>query len=99
MGNKSSTQPAETAFVEEEEAKPPEEKSTVSDFEPGEEEDPEEAELKKEALRAAKQAVSQQKKITNEFDSACLKLRQVDTGDQTNDSIATGSSNIDLLNP
>ncbi|KAG6528095.1 hypothetical protein ZIOFF_010244 [Zingiber officinale] len=101
MGNKSSTQPAETASVEEEEeeAEPQEEKSTVSDFEPGEEEDPEEAELKKEALRAAKQAVSQQKKITNEFDNACLKLRQVDIGDQANDSIATGSSNIDLLNP
>ncbi|XP_074578356.1 chromatin-remodeling ATPase INO80 [Curcuma longa] len=99
MGNKSSTQPAETASVEEEEAEPPEEKLTVSDLEPGEEEDPEEAELKKEALRAAKQAVSQQKKITNEFDNACLKLRQVDTGDQANDSIATGSSNIDLLNP
>ncbi|XP_042462203.1 chromatin-remodeling ATPase INO80-like [Zingiber officinale] len=100
MGNKSSTQPAETASVEEEEeAEPQEEKSTISDFEPGEEEDPEEAELKKEALRAAKQAVSQQKKITNEFDNACLKLRQVDTGDQANDSIATGSSNIDLLNP
>ncbi|XP_042418985.1 chromatin-remodeling ATPase INO80-like isoform X1 [Zingiber officinale] len=99
MGNKSSTQPAETASVEEEEAEPPEEKSTVSDFEPGEEEDPEEAELKKEALRAAKQAVSQQKKITNEFDNACLKFRQVDTGDQANDSIATGPSNIDLLNP
>ncbi|WOK93553.1 DNA helicase INO80 isoform X1 [Canna indica] len=99
MGNKSSAQPAETVSAEEDEAKLPEEESSLPDFRPEEEEDLEEAELKKEALRSAKQAVSQQKKITNEFDNACLKLRQVDSRDQTNELLATGSSNIDLLNP
>ena len=99
MGNKSSAQPVENLLVVEGEAKLPEEESLPLDSKSEDEEDPEEVELKKEAHRAAKQAVSQQKKITNEFDYACLKLRQVaETKDQANDS-AGGSNDIDLLNP
>ncbi|CAD5162823.1 unnamed protein product [Musa acuminata subsp. malaccensis] len=99
MGNKSSAQPVENLLVVEGEAKLPEEESLPLDSKSEDEEDPEEVELKKEAHRAAKQAVSQQKKITNEFDYACLKLRQVaETKDQGNDS-AGGSNDIDLLNP
>ncbi|RWW21035.1 hypothetical protein GW17_00014827 [Ensete ventricosum] len=99
MGNKSSAQPAENLLVVEGEAKLPEEESLPLDSKSEDEEDPEEVELKKEAHRAAKQAVSQQKKITNEFDNACLRLRQVaETKDQANDS-AGGSNDIDLLNP
>uniref|UniRef100_A0ACD5XKY0 Uncharacterized protein n=1 Tax=Avena sativa TaxID=4498 RepID=A0ACD5XKY0_AVESA len=41
-----------------------------------EEEDPEEAELKREALRAAQHAVSQQKRMTNAFDSEIVRLCQ-----------------------
>lgn len=99
MGNKSSAQPAKASSVLEDDTKLFDEESAFPDFISGEEEDHEEAELKKEALRAAKQAVSQQKMITNEFDNACLKLRQVDSADQGNDSLAAGSTNIDLLNP
>lgn len=65
----------------------------------GEEEDPEEAELRKEALRAAQLAVSQQKKITDAFDSECSKLRQIsELGGAAIDS-SVAESNMDLLNP
>ncbi|KAM7505400.1 hypothetical protein LguiB_004304 [Lonicera macranthoides] len=65
-----------------------------------EEEDPEEAELKLEALKAAQDAVSKQKKITSAFDSECLKLMQVnETGIPEQDASISGSSNIDLLHP
>ncbi|KAK6151316.1 hypothetical protein DH2020_013951 [Rehmannia glutinosa] len=40
-----------------------------------EEEDPEDAELRREALRAAHDAVSKQKMMTSAFDNECLKLR------------------------
>jgi len=66
----------------------------------GEEEDPEEAELKREALRAAQDAVSKQKKLTSTFDTECLKLR--DAGDLVapqEDASFVGSTNIDLLHP
>ncbi|KAL6009951.1 hypothetical protein ACLOJK_000382 [Asimina triloba] len=65
-----------------------------------EEEDPEEAALKREALRAAQAAVSQQKKITSAFDDECMKLRQaVETEGQQSENSIAGSSNIDLLHP
>lgn len=67
--------------------------------ETGEEEDPEEAELKKEALRAAQLAVSQQKKITDAFDTECLKLRQISELGGTAIDPAIAESNMDLLNP
>ncbi|OMO51090.1 hypothetical protein CCACVL1_30011 [Corchorus capsularis] len=69
------------------------------DVMPGEE-DPEEAELKKEALKAAQDAVSKQKKLTNAFDTECLKLRQSsETEVPLEDNSVAGSSNIDLHNP
>lgn len=96
MQNKS--QPSEHLATDDGEPTAPEEPSVAG--EPGEEEDPEEAELRREALKAAQNAVSQQKKITNLFDSECLKLRQAaETTDAANDSAVAGSSNMDLLNP
>lgn len=65
-----------------------------------EEEDPEEAEMKMEALRAAQDAVSKQKMITDAFDDECLKLRQAaGTDAPEQDASIVGSSDIDLLNP
>lgn len=58
-----------------------------------EEEDPIEAEFKLEALKAAQDAVSKQKKITSAFDDDCLKLRPPE------EAPIAGSSNIDLLHP
>ncbi|XP_019444031.1 PREDICTED: DNA helicase INO80-like isoform X1 [Lupinus angustifolius] len=65
---------------------------------PNEEEDPEEAELKKEALKAAQEAVSKQRSLTNAFDTECLRLRQVDETDTPPPEVA-GASNIDLQTP
>ncbi|XP_028772802.1 chromatin-remodeling ATPase INO80-like [Neltuma alba] len=65
---------------------------------PSEEEDPEEAELKKEALKAAQEAVSKQRKLTSAFDSECLRLRQADETDALSQEVA-GASNIDLQTP
>ncbi|KAK9289646.1 hypothetical protein L1049_007804 [Liquidambar formosana] len=62
-----------------------------------EEEDPEDAELRKEALKAAQDAVSKQKKLTNAFDTECLKLRQA-AEPEVPTSVA-GSGNIDLVHP
>jgi DNA helicase INO80 len=65
-----------------------------------EEEDPEEAELKREALRAAQQAVSQQKRITNAFDSEIVRLSQPsDSGIPTDGSASMEPNKIDLLHP
>ncbi|KAK1318380.1 DNA helicase INO80 [Acorus calamus] len=79
----------------------PEVPSTSVDIEPEEEDDPEYVELKKEALRAAQQAVSQQKQITSAFDDECLKLRQAGVSEDSANDTSTigGSSNIDLLHP
>ncbi|KAL3819763.1 hypothetical protein ACJIZ3_005668 [Penstemon smallii] len=65
-----------------------------------EEEDPEDAELRKEALKAAQDAVSKQKKMLSAFDSECMKLRlAVDIEAPLQDASVTESSNIDLLHP
>lgn len=65
-----------------------------------EDEDPEEAEMKMEALKAAQDAVAKQKMITSVFDDDCLKFRQEaePNAPQENASVA-GSSDIDLLHP
>ncbi|KAI0519983.1 hypothetical protein KFK09_007448 [Dendrobium nobile] len=97
MQNKASSQSTETLPVAEGEDT---ERTSSADVKSGEEEDPEEAEFKKQALKAAQHAASQQRKITNEFDSECLKLRQaVEPTDVANESSITGSSNMDLLHP
>ncbi|XP_072977502.1 chromatin-remodeling ATPase INO80 isoform X1 [Typha angustifolia] len=100
MQNKPTSQSAEDILSADGEAKGPEEGSTIADVKPGEEEDPEEAKLRREALRAAQHAVSQQKMKTSEFDNECLKLRQdAESSFPANDSAISGSTNIDLLNP
>lgn len=63
-------------------------------------EDPEEAELKREAFRAAQHAVSQQKRMTNAFDSEIVRLCQSsESGIPTDDSATMEASKIDLLHP
>ncbi|XP_027348851.1 chromatin-remodeling ATPase INO80-like isoform X2 [Abrus precatorius] len=69
-----------------------------SDAGPNEEEDPEEVELKKEALKAAQEAVSKQRKLTSAFDTECLRLRQAGETDSLPPEVA-GASNIDLQTP
>ncbi|CAN6289438.1 unnamed protein product [Urochloa humidicola] len=65
-----------------------------------EEADPEEAQLKREALRAAQHAVSQQKMKTNAFDSEIVRIRQTsESGLPTDDSSSMDPSKIDLLHP
>ncbi|KAK4373713.1 hypothetical protein RND71_009097 [Anisodus tanguticus] len=64
---------------------------------PGEEEDPEEAELRKEALKAAQDAVSKQKMMTSAFDNECLKLRQAAEIEPSQQDAA--AADIDLLHP
>ncbi|GER57189.1 DNA helicase INO80 [Striga asiatica] len=65
-----------------------------------EEDDPEDAELRKEALRAAQDAVSKQKMMLSAFDNECLKLRIASDADASlQDGSAAESSNIDLLHP
>ncbi|KAF8396193.1 hypothetical protein HHK36_017806 [Tetracentron sinense] len=100
MQNKSTSQPSEALSVDDGDPNDNEVPLSSADVKPGEDEDPEEAELKREALRAAQHAVSQQKKITGVFDSECLKLRQAaEPESPPNDASIAGSSNIDLLNP
>lgn len=98
MQKKASSQPAETLPVAEGEDQ---ERKSSADIKSGEEEDPEEAELKKQALKAAQHAASQQRKITDEFDSEYMKLRQAaePTDAAIESSMITGSSNMDLLHP
>ncbi|CAN6557160.1 unnamed protein product [Malus baccata var. baccata] len=97
MQNKSSSQPSEDLPVGD--GKKMEEKASLSssDDEANEEEDPEEAELKKEAFKAAQDAVSKQKKITSEFDNEYLKLCEDAEPEAAHD--VAGASSIDLHNP
>ncbi|KAL6987198.1 DNA helicase [Sarracenia purpurea var. burkii] len=100
MQNKSTSQPSEVLTMGDDKLNDQEMLLSSLGAKPGEEEDPEEAELKKEALRAAHDAVSKQKKITSTFDNECLKLRQVgDFEPPEQDASIAGSSNIDLLHP
>ncbi|XP_041024464.1 chromatin-remodeling ATPase INO80-like isoform X1 [Juglans microcarpa x Juglans regia] len=93
MQKKSNSQPSEALPVGGEKLNDQEVVLSSSDAEPDEEEDLEEAELKKEAFRAAQDAVSKQKKLTSTFDSECSRLRQAA------ESEVAGASNIDLHNP
>lgn len=100
MQNKANSQPLEPMSVGDEKPGSQEMLLSPSDAEPSEQEDPEEAELKKEALKAAQNAVSKQKKLTSAFDTECLRLRQAaETDASSNDISVAGSSNIDLHNP
>lgn len=100
MQNKSSSQPSEVLPVGNDKPNDQELLLSSSEFEPGEEEDPEEVELKKEALKAAQNAVSKQKMLTNTFDTECSKLREAaDTEAAMLDVSVAGSGNIDLHNP
>ncbi|KAA8518116.1 hypothetical protein F0562_015590 [Nyssa sinensis] len=100
MQNKSTSQPSEAVPLVDDKSNDQEGLSSSSEAGPGDEEDPEEAELKKEALKAAQDAVSKQKKITSAFDNECLRLRQAaEPEDPQQDTSIAGSSNIDLLHP
>uniref|UniRef100_A0A5B7AT52 Chromatin-remodeling ATPase INO80 n=1 Tax=Davidia involucrata TaxID=16924 RepID=A0A5B7AT52_DAVIN len=100
MQNKSTSQPSEALPLADDTSDNQELLLSSSEAMPGEEEDPEEAELKKDALKAAQDAVSKQKKITSAFDSECLKLRQAaEPESPQEDTSIAGSSNIDLLHP
>lgn len=100
MQNKSASQSIE-ALAAGDQAPNDEEKFLSSEAKlDEEEEDPEDAEIRKEALKAAQDAVSKQKKMTSAFDDECLKLRQaVDVEALQQDGSVTVSSNIDLLHP
>lgn len=97
MQNKAASQPSE---VVNEKLDDQEMHLASTEGRPVEEEDPVEAELKMEALRAAQDAVSKQKKITSAFDDEFLKLRQAaETEVPQQDASIAGSTNIDLLHP
>lgn len=99
MQNKPNSKPSEVLSMGDE--KPNEMEALGStDVGHSEEEDMEDAELKKEALKAAQDAVSKQKMLTSAFDSECLRLRQAaDSEVPSSDSLVAGSSNMDLQTP
>ncbi|KAL3531703.1 hypothetical protein ACH5RR_005224 [Cinchona calisaya] len=99
MQNKPTSQSTE-ALAAGEEASNDQDMLASSEAKLDEEEDPEDAELRKEALKAAQDAVSKQKMMTSAFDNECLKLWQAAEIDvpQQDESVA-GSANIDLLHP
>lgn len=97
MQNKSSSQPPET-LVENDNIN--DQDAIMSSSDVGAIEDPEETEMKMEALKAAQDAVSKQKKITSAFDDEISKLRQASgVEDPEQGASVAGSSNIDLLHP
>ena len=98
MQNKSNLLSSETLPKEDEDADDQDALVDSSDVMPDEEVDPEEAELKKEALKAAQEAVSKQKMLTSAFDTECLRLRQAGETDSLPPDVA-GASNIDLQTP
>lgn len=99
MQNKPTSDPSGTLAVDDDKSDDPEALLSSSRVGPVEE-DPEEVAMKMEALKAAQDAVSKQKKITSAFDDECLKLRQAaETGAPEQDDLIAGSSNIDLLHP
>ncbi|KAE9590148.1 putative DNA helicase chromatin remodeling SNF2 family [Lupinus albus] len=70
----------------------------VDSSDTGPNEDPEEAELKKQALKAAQEAASKQRTLTSTFDSESLRLRQAGESDSLLPEVA-GATNIDLQTP
>ena len=101
MSNKPSSQPSEALPIGDEMTD--DQGMDLSTAEAGpddQEEDPEDAELRKEALKAAQDAVSKQKLLTSAFDIECSKLREAaDIEGPINDASVAGSSNIDLQTP
>ncbi|XP_010504655.1 PREDICTED: DNA helicase INO80 isoform X1 [Camelina sativa] len=99
MQNKTDSNPSEALPIGDENLID-EELPETSTSGPSEVEDHEEAELKEKVLRAAQDAVSKQKQITNAFDTEYMKLRQTSEMEgPSNDISVCGSSNIDLHNP
>ncbi|KAL4204250.1 hypothetical protein AMTRI_Chr01g108830 [Amborella trichopoda] len=102
MQNKSTSQASDpSALVDGDNEDPENSLLNLEDYKPSEEEeDPEEAAMKREAFKAAHRAVSQQKKLTSAFDNECLKLREAaEPQGLSDDTSIAGSSNIDLLHP
>ncbi|CAI0439682.1 unnamed protein product [Linum tenue] len=99
MQNKQSSQSSEPLSLGDEKLDAEQLGLSSSEVEPAEE-TPEDAELRKEALKAAQDAVSKQKSLTNAFDSECSRLREAADieGVPTDDSVA-GAGKIDLHNP
>ncbi|KAK7396221.1 hypothetical protein VNO78_17071 [Psophocarpus tetragonolobus] len=98
MQNKSNLLSSDTLSKVDEEENDEDALVDSSDARPEEEEDPEEAELKREALKAAQEAVSKQRMLTSAFDTECLRLRQAGETDSLPPDVA-GASNIDLQTP
>ncbi|KAK7392946.1 hypothetical protein VNO78_21396 [Psophocarpus tetragonolobus] len=98
MQNKSSVHSSDALPLVDEKTNDQDALFDSSDAGHNEEEDPEEAELKKEALKAAQEAVSKQRRLTNAFDNECLSLRQVSETDSLTQQVE-GGSNIDLQTP
>ncbi|GAB4851642.1 Putative DNA helicase ino80 [Ancistrocladus abbreviatus] len=95
MQNKSTTQRSEALPMGEEQLNDHE----LTDDMAGEE-DPEDAQLKKEALRVAEDAFSKQKRLTSAFDDECSRLRQVaDNEAPIQDASVAGSNDMDLVHP
>ncbi|CAF2265863.1 unnamed protein product [Brassica napus] len=99
MQNKTDSKPSESLSIADENLVDEELREPAA-AEPSEVEDPEEAKMKADALKAAQEAVSKQKKITDAFDTESMKLRQTsDMDGPSNDVSVSGSGNIDLHNP
>ncbi|CAN4106608.1 unnamed protein product [Withania somnifera] len=96
MQNKSAL-PSEAVTLGDEMSNDQEMLLSSNEARPAEEEDPEEAELRKEALKVAQDAVSKQKMMTSAFDSECLKLRQAAEIEPSQQDAA--AADIDLLHP
>lgn len=100
MQNKSSLQPSETLPGGDETLPDHDSQLMPSEASLVEEEDPEDAELRKQALRAAHDAVSKQKRMTSAFDNDCSRLREAaDIEAPLQDGSVASSANIDLLHP
>ncbi|CAN1173383.1 Chromatin-remodeling ATPase INO80 [Linum perenne] len=99
MQDKQSSQPSEPLPLEDEKLDAEQMGLISSDVQP-DEESPEDAELRKEALKAAQDAVFKQRKLTSAFDTECSRLREsADTEGIPNDDSVAGASQIDLHNP
>lgn len=98
MQNKSNLLSSEALAMADENTNDQDAPNNSSHAENSEEEDPDEAELKKEALKAAQEAVSKQRSLTSAFDSECSRLRQADEADTLPPEVA-GAINIDLQTP
>ncbi|KAJ6304183.1 hypothetical protein OIU77_017955 [Salix suchowensis] len=100
MSNKPNSQPSEVLPIGDEKTDDQVMDSSTAEAGPDPEEDPEDAELRKEALKAAQDAVSKQKLFTSAFDTECSKLREAaDIEEPITDASVAGSSNIDLQTP